>query len=51
MKAGLTAPTFQLYWYPGRDHAFAREGGKHFHPDDALRANQRTMDFFARGLS
>jgi carboxymethylenebutenolidase len=51
MKAGLTAPTFQLYWYPGRDHAFAREGGKHFHRDDALRANQRTMDFFARGLS
>ena len=51
MKAGLTAPSFQLYAYPGRDHAFAREGGKHFHQDDALKANQRTMDFFARHLS
>lgn len=51
MSAGLTAPAFQLYSYPGRDHAFAREGGKHFHQPDALKANQRTMDFFGSSLS
>jgi len=51
MRAGLSAPAFQLYSYPGRDHAFAREGGKHFDRADALKANQRSMDFFARHLS
>jgi carboxymethylenebutenolidase len=50
MKAGLTAPNFQLYSYPGRDHAFARDGGKHFHPGDARKANDRTMDFFGKHL-
>lgn len=50
MKAGLTAPNFQLYSYPGRDHAFARDGGKHFHEGDATKANQRTMDFFGKHL-
>lgn len=51
MKAGLTAPHFQLYSYPGRDHAFARDGGKHFHQGDALKANKRTMDFFDKHLA
>lgn len=51
MKAGLTAPNFQLYSYPGRDHAFARDGGKHFHPGDARKANDRTMDFFRKHLT
>lgn len=51
MKAGLTAPNFELYSYPGRDHAFAREGGKHFHPGDARMANERTMSFFGRHLA
>jgi len=50
MKAGLTSPNFQLYSYPGRDHAFARDGGKHFHLADATMANQRTMDFFSKHL-
>lgn len=50
MKAGLTAPNFQLFWYPGRDHAFAREGGKHYHAGDAAAANKRTLDFFRRTL-
>lgn len=46
MKAGLTAPNFQLYSYPGRDHAFARDGGKHYHAGDAAKANERTMKWF-----
>ncbi|MEZ6029218.1 MAG: dienelactone hydrolase family protein [Hyphomonadaceae bacterium] len=50
MKAGLTAPNFQLHWYPGRDHAFARVGGKHYHAGDAATANQRTLDFFRKHL-
>lgn len=51
MKASLTAPNFELYWYPGRDHAFAREGGKHYHAGDARKANQRTDAFFRKHLS
>lgn len=50
MKAGLTASNFQLYWYPGRDHAFARHGGKHYHAGDATTANKRTLDFFRKNL-
>lgn len=50
MKAGLTAPNYQLFWYPGRDHAFARDGGKHYHREDAIKANDRTMDFFRKHL-
>ena len=50
MKAGLTGPNYQLFWYPGRDHAFARNGGKHYHREDANKANDRTMDFFRKHL-
>lgn len=50
MKAGLTAPNFQLYSYPGRDHAFARDGGKHYHAGDAAKANERTMKWFETHL-
>jgi carboxymethylenebutenolidase len=50
MKSGLTAPNFQLYSYPGRDHAFAREGGEHYHRGDAGTANKRSLDFFAKHL-
>lgn len=50
MKAALHAPTFTLYSYPGRDHAFARPGGEHYHRADADRANERTMDFFRKNL-
>jgi carboxymethylenebutenolidase len=50
IKAGLLAPNFQLYSYPDRDHAFAREGGKHYHAADAGRANARTLAFFAKHL-
>ena len=50
MKAALTNPNYQLYSYPGRDHAFARDGGKHYHRGDANKANDRTMDFFRKHL-
>ncbi len=50
MIAGLTAPNFELHTYPGRDHAFARVGGKHYHAGDAAIANARTLAFFAREL-
>jgi carboxymethylenebutenolidase len=46
MKAGLTAKTFTLHSYPGRDHAFARVGGKHYHAGDARKADQRTAALF-----
>ena len=50
LKSGLTAPNYQLFWYPGRDHAFARAGGKHYHAGDARAANDRTLAFFGRTL-
>lgn len=50
MKAGLTAPNFKHYAYPGRDHAFARDGGAHYHAGGARTANSRTMDWFAKHL-
>lgn len=50
VKAALKPPTFTIFSYPGRDHAFAREGGKHYHAGDAKAANTRTLDFFARTL-
>ena len=50
MKTGLTAGNYQLYWYPGRDHAFAREGGKHYHKSDAKLANDRTLEHFRKHL-
>jgi carboxymethylenebutenolidase len=43
-------PQVEIHTYPGRDHAFARPGGEHYHDADAALANQRTSDFFARTL-
>lgn len=40
----------KLYVYPGRDHAFARPGGQHFHAEDAATADARTLAFFAENL-
>jgi carboxymethylenebutenolidase len=51
IKSALTASNFTLHSYPGRDHAFARDGGKHYHKADASTANRRTLDFFAKHLS
>lgn len=43
-------PQVTIHTYPGRDHAFARRGGKNFDQHDAGLANDRTMDFFKRHL-
>ena len=43
-------PQVEIHTYPGRDHAFARKGGEHYHGADAALAGQRTLDFFARTL-
>lgn len=40
----------QIHDYPGRDHAFARQGGEHFDAADAALANQRSLDFFKQAL-
>jgi carboxymethylenebutenolidase len=44
-------PQVQIYTYPGRDHAFAREGGEHYDAADAARANARTLDFLKKALA
>ena len=51
MAAELTPPAFTLYTYPGRDHAFARKGGAHYHAEDAALANARTLAFFRSELT
>jgi carboxymethylenebutenolidase len=43
-------PLIALHRYAGRDHAFARVGGEHFHREDAETANNRTMAFFEKHL-
>jgi len=43
-------PLVEIFSYPGRDHAFAREGGEHFHAEDAAKANQRTLEAFGRAF-
>jgi carboxymethylenebutenolidase len=49
--AGLkNRPQVEVFTYPGRDHAFAREGGAHFDAEDAAKANQRTLELFRKAL-
>lgn len=43
-------PQIEIHTYPGRDHAFARQGGEHYDAADAKRANERTMAFFKANL-
>lgn len=43
-------PQVELHTYPGRDHAFARKGGEHYHESDAGQANTRTLAFFKKAL-
>ena len=43
-------PHVELYTYPGRDHAFARKGGEHYHAADAAAANARTLTLFRKAL-
>src|SRR5665647_3482672 len=40
----------EIHTYPGRDHAFAREGGQHYDAADAAKANARTAAFFKANL-
>jgi carboxymethylenebutenolidase len=43
-------PKVEIHTYPGRDHAFARKGGAHFHAADAALAEGRTLALFNRAL-
>lgn len=43
-------PGVEIHTYPGRDHAFARHGGDHYHQGDADTAGRRTLDFFKRTI-
>jgi carboxymethylenebutenolidase len=50
--AGLkNHPQVEVFTYPGRDHAFAREGGEHFDAADAAKANERTLETFRKALA
>ena len=46
VKALEHQPMITVHVYPGRDHAFARPGGEHYHAADAALADQRSMAFF-----
>ena len=43
-------PLATLHSYPGRDHAFARAGGEHYHAADAALAGERTLAFLRTHL-
>lgn len=43
-------PQVQIHTYPGRDHAFARMGGAHYHEGDARTAGERSLAFFKANL-
>lgn len=43
-------PQVEIHTYPGRDHAFARMGGEHYHAADAQTAGERSLAFFKRTL-
>ncbi|HEY1149223.1 MAG TPA: dienelactone hydrolase family protein [Pseudoduganella sp.] len=52
IKAALAdKPNVTVYSYPGRNHAFARPGGNHYHAADAALANGRTDEFFKHQLA
>ncbi len=52
IKTALTMnPLVSIHSYPGREHAFARPGGEHYHADDAETANARSLDFFKEHLA
>jgi carboxymethylenebutenolidase len=43
-------PLIEIHTYAGRDHAFARPGGEHYHEADAKLAGGRTLTFFKKHL-
>lgn len=44
-------PQVEIFTYPGRDHAFARQGGEHYDAADAKLASGRTLAFFQQHLA
>ncbi len=44
-------PQVEIFTYPGRDHAFARQGGEHYDDADAKLAGGRTLAFFKQHLA
>jgi carboxymethylenebutenolidase len=50
LQALQNHPQVEVHTYPGRDHAFARKGGQHYHEGDAEAANARTLAFFQRTI-
>ncbi|KQW69131.1 carboxymethylenebutenolidase [Phenylobacterium sp. Root77] len=44
-------PQVEIHTYPGRDHAFARQGGEHYDAADAKLAGGRTLAFFTQHLA
>jgi len=50
LQALRNHPQIEIHTYPGRDHAFARKGGEHYHEADAGQANARTAAFFQKNL-
>jgi len=44
-------PLVTIYDYPGRDHAFGRTGGEHYHAVDAELANLRSLEFLVSHLA
>jgi carboxymethylenebutenolidase len=44
-------PSITVHVYAGRDHAFVRPGGDHYHEADALAANARTIAFLKTHLA
>jgi carboxymethylenebutenolidase len=43
-------PNIEIHTYPGRNHAFARRGGQHYHEADAKLADGRTQQFFQKAI-
>lgn len=50
LQALKNHPQIEIYTYPGRDHAFARQGGEHYDEADAKLAGGRTLTFFQKHL-
>ncbi|CAN7151380.1 dienelactone hydrolase family protein [Phenylobacterium sp. LjRoot164] len=44
-------PQVEIFTYPGRDHAFARQGGEHYDDADAKLAGGRSLAFFQQHLA
>lgn len=50
LQALKNHPQIEIYTYPGRNHAFARQGGEHYDEADAKLAGGRTLTFFNKHL-